>query len=98
MPRQSAESHAGENHWRKAVDLHHLSPMSKEESIKTHGTVQDVLPGTMFRVKLDNGQVILAHISGKMRKHFIRIVPGDKVDLELSPYDLTKARIVFREV
>jgi translation initiation factor IF-1 len=52
----------------------------------------------MFRVQLENGQVILAHISGKMRKHFIRIVPGDKVELELSPYDLSKARIIFREV
>jgi translation initiation factor IF-1 len=72
--------------------------MPKEECITTHGTVQDVLPGTMFRVKLENGQLILAHISGKMRKHFIRIVPGDKVDLELSPYDLTKARIIYRSV
>ena len=57
----------------------------------------DVLPGTMFRVKLANGHVMLAHISGKMRKNFIRIVPGDRVSVEISPYDLTKARIVFRE-
>jgi len=57
----------------------------------------DVLPGTMFRVKLPNGSDVLAHISGKMRKNFIRIVPGDKVTVELSPYDLTKARITFRE-
>src|SRR5580658_3619861 len=77
--------------------LHHLLRMSKEEAIKTEGVVQDVLPGTMFRVALPNGAVVLAHISGKMRKHFIRIVPGDKVEVELSPYDLSKARIIFRE-
>lgn len=71
--------------------------MEKEDSIQTEGIVKDVLPGTMFRVSLPNGALVLAHISGKMRKHFIRIVPGDKVQLELSPYDLTKARIVFRE-
>src|SRR5258705_11886351 len=73
-----------------------LPNMPKEEGIKTEGVVQDVLPGTMFRVKLPNGALVLAHISGKMRKHFIRIVPGDKVELELSPYDLGKARIIFR--
>jgi translation initiation factor IF-1 len=71
--------------------------VSKEEAIKTEGVVKDVLPGTMFHVALPNGQVVLAHISGKMRKNFIRIVPGDKVELELSPYDLSKARIIFRE-
>ncbi|MCX6966767.1 MAG: translation initiation factor IF-1 [Verrucomicrobia bacterium] len=71
--------------------------MPKEEGIQTDGTVVDVLPGTMFRVKLPNGSEVLAHISGKMRKNFIRIVPGDKVTVELSPYDLTKARITFRE-
>jgi translation initiation factor IF-1 len=71
--------------------------MAKEEALKTEGTVTDVLPGTMFRVKLPNGSTVLAHISGKMRKHFIRIVPGDKVEVELSPYDPTKARITFRE-
>jgi translation initiation factor IF-1 len=70
----------------------------KEEQIVTEGTVTQVLPGTMFRVDLaGQGQRnVLAHISGKMRKHFIRIVPGDKVEVELSPYDLTKARIIFR--
>ena len=71
--------------------------MSKEESILTEGVVTDVLPGTLFKVTLPNGNSVLAHISGKMRKHFIRIVPGDKVTVELSPYDLTKARITFRE-
>jgi translation initiation factor IF-1 len=70
--------------------------MAKEEDIQTSGVVKDVLPGTMFRVQLANGHMVLAHISGKMRKNFIRIVPGDRVELELSPYDLTKARIVFR--
>lgn len=65
--------------------------------IQQTGIVKEVLPGTMFRVQLSNGHMLLAHISGKMRKNFIRIVPGDKVNLELSPYDLTKARIVFRE-
>ena len=71
--------------------------MPKEDSIEVTGTVLETLPNAMFRVELDNGHKVLAHISGKMRKHFIRIVPGDKVSLELSPYDLTKARIIFRE-
>jgi translation initiation factor IF-1 len=72
-------------------------PVPKEEQIVTEGTVTQVLPGTMFRVDLPGNRNVLAHISGKMRKHFIRIVPGDKVEVELSPYDLTKARIIFRE-
>jgi translation initiation factor IF-1 len=71
--------------------------VAKDEYISAEGVVVDVLPGTMFRVKLANGHVMLAHISGKMRKNFIRIVPGDRVSVEISPYDLTKARIVFRE-
>jgi len=71
--------------------------MSKEDAIKTEGIVQEVLPGTMFRVRIPNGTLVLAHISGKMRKHYVRIVPGDKVEVELSPYDLGKARIIFRE-
>ena len=70
--------------------------MAKEDAIKTEGVVKDVLPGTMFRVQLPNGALVLAHISGKMRKHFIRIVPGDRVKVELSPYDLTKGRITYR--
>jgi translation initiation factor IF-1 len=70
--------------------------MAKEEAISTEGSVVEVLPGTMFRVELGNGHVVLAHISGKMRKNFIRIVPGDKVTVEMSPYDLSKARITFR--
>jgi translation initiation factor IF-1 len=71
--------------------------MAKDDVIVSQGVVTDVLPGTMFRVKLPNDHVVLAHISGKMRKNFIRIVPGDAVTVELSPYDLTKARITFRE-
>ena len=70
--------------------------MPKEEPIELIGTVSQVLPGTMFRVALPNGHEVLAHISGKMRKHFIRILPGDKVLVELSPYDLTRGRIVYR--
>lgn len=68
----------------------------KEDAIKVEGTVAEVLPNTMFRVDLPNGHRVLAHISGRMRMHFIRILPGDKVLLEMSPYDLTKARIVYR--
>lgn len=71
--------------------------MAKNDCITSEGVIVEVLPGTLFRVKLPNDHVILAHISGKMRKHFIRIVPGDKVTVEISPYDLTKGRITFRE-
>lgn len=71
--------------------------MVRPDAIRTEGIVKEVLPGTMFRVELPNGALVLAHISGKMRKHFIRIVPGDKVELALTPYDLSKARIIFRE-
>ena len=68
----------------------------KEETIQGEGKVIEPLPNTMFRVELDNGHKILAHVSGKMRMHFIRILPGDKVTVELSPYDLTRGRIVYR--
>lgn len=70
--------------------------MSKEDVIEVQGTVVETLPNAMFRVQLDNGHRILAHISGKMRMHFIRILPGDKVTVELSPYDLTRGRITYR--
>ncbi|MDR2877673.1 MAG: translation initiation factor IF-1 [Chromatiales bacterium] len=70
--------------------------MAKEEHIEMEGTVAETLPNTMFRVMLDNGHVVTAHISGKMRKHYIRILTGDKVTVQLTPYDLTKGRIVFR--
>ena len=71
--------------------------MAKEDQIQLSGTVVDTLPNTMFRVELENGRVIMAHISGKMRKNYIRILTGDKVKVELSTYDLTKGRITFRE-
>ena len=70
--------------------------MAKEESIEVEGTVLEPLPNAMFRVELDNGHKILAHISGKMRMHFIRILSGDKVKVQLSPYDLTRGRITYR--
>ncbi len=71
--------------------------MPKEEPIKVEATVKEALPNAMFRVILDNGHEVLAHVSGKMRMHFVRILPGDKVGIEMSPYDLTKGRIVYRE-
>ncbi len=70
--------------------------MTKEELIETEGKVIEALPNAMFRVELENGHVVLAHVSGKMRMNFIRILPGDKVKLELSPYDLSRGRITFR--
>ncbi|SKA74409.1 translation initiation factor IF-1 [Paucidesulfovibrio gracilis DSM 16080] len=70
--------------------------MAKEEAIEVEGTIQEALPNAMFRVELENGHMILGHISGKMRKHYIRILPGDKVKIELSPYDLTRGRITYR--
>ena len=73
-----------------------LSIMAKEESIEVEGTVVEPLPNAMFRVELENGHKILAHISGKMRMHFIRILSGDKVKVQLSPYDLTRGRITYR--
>lgn len=71
--------------------------MSKEENIEMTGTVIETLPNTTFRVELENGHRINAHISGRMRKHYIRILTGDKVKVEMTPYDLSKGRIVFRE-
>lgn len=71
--------------------------MAKEESIQVEGTVVETLPNAMFRVELENGHKVLAHVSGKMRMYFIKILPGDKVTLELSPYDLTRGRITYRE-
>jgi len=70
--------------------------LSKEEAIEVEGIVVEPLPNAMFRVKLDNDHVVLAHISGKMRKYYIRILPGDRVTVELSPYDLTRGRITYR--
>jgi translation initiation factor IF-1 len=71
--------------------------MSKEDHIEMEGKVIETLPNTTFRVELDNGHVITAHISGKMRKHYIRILTGDRVKVEMTPYDLTKGRITFRQ-
>lgn len=71
--------------------------MAKEDIIEVEGTVVESLPNTKFKVELENGHVILAHISGKLRMHYIRILPGDKVTVELSPYDLTKGRITWRK-
>ncbi|QCI27214.1 translation initiation factor IF-1 [Buchnera aphidicola] len=70
--------------------------MMKENNIEMQGNIIDTLPNTMFKVKLENGHIITAHISGKMRKNYIRILTGDKVTVELTPYDLTKGRIIFR--
>jgi translation initiation factor IF-1 len=70
--------------------------MAKEDHIEMEGTVVDTLPNTMFRVELENGHIVTAHISGRMRKHYIRILTGDKVKVELTPYDLSKGRIVYR--
>ena len=70
--------------------------MAKEDLIEVEGNVQEALPNAMFRVQLDNGHKVLAHISGKIRMHFIRILPGDRVKVELSPYDLSRGRITYR--
>ena len=70
--------------------------MAKEDLIETEGKIAEALPNAMFKVELENGHIVLAHISGKMRMNFIRIIPGDKVKLELSPYDLSRGRITFR--
>lgn len=70
--------------------------MAKEEVIEVEGTVVEPLPNAMFRVELENGHKVLAHISGKMRMHYIKILPGDSVTVELSPYDLTRGRIIYR--
>jgi translation initiation factor IF-1 len=77
-------------------DRRFLQNMAKEELIETEGTILEALPNAMFKVELENGHEVLAHVSGKMRMHFIRILPGDKVKVELSPYDLTRGRITFR--
>jgi len=71
--------------------------MAKEEGIRVEAVVKEALPNAVFRVQLENGHMVTAHVSGKMRMHFIRILPGDRVTVELSPYDLAKGRIVYRE-
>ncbi len=79
-----------------SVANRHRVHMAKEDSIEVQGTVLETLPNAMFRVEIENGHKILAHISGKMRMHFIKILPGDKVTVELTPYDLTRGRITYR--
>ena len=91
--RANLDSEKGECEWRNPI----RRSVAKEEPIELTGEVSQVLPGTMFRVLLPNGHEVLAHISGKMRKHFIRISVGDKVNVQMSPYDLGKARITFRQ-
>lgn len=71
--------------------------MAKEDSIEMQGVIIETLPNTMFRVKLENGHIVTAHISGRMRKNYIRILTGDKVTVELTPYDLSKGRIIYRD-
>ncbi len=73
-----------------------MAVMAKEEAIQVEGKVLETLPNAMFRVELPNGHVVLAHVSGKMRMHFIKILPGDSVTVELSPYDLSRGRIIYR--
>ena len=73
------------------------SDVAKEEAIEVQAIVSEALPNALFRVKLESGHIVLAHISGKMRKHYIRILPGDSVTVQLSPYDLSRGRIVYRE-
>jgi len=83
-------------HWDHPDWVIQASHMAKEDAIEMEGEVIDTLPNTTFRVRLENGHVVIAHISGKMRKHYIRILTGDKVKVELTPYDLSKARITYR--
>jgi translation initiation factor IF-1 len=93
MTRQAFRDHAhvGRTHMRRSKNI-----MPTETQIVTEGKIVSVLPGTMFRVELENRHLVLAHISGKMRKRFIRLTVGDRVKVEMSPYDLDKARIVYR--
>ena len=84
------EAHSDRHLWRSAL------PKPKEDAIVLEGTVIEPLPNAMFRVELENGHKVLAHISGKMRMHYIRILPGDRVQVELTPYDLTRGRITYR--
>lgn len=82
---------------RPRIDLRNKLFMAKEDHIEMEGTVIDTLPNTTFRVELENGHVVTAHISGRMRKNYIRILTGDKVTVQLTPYDLTKGRITYRQ-
>jgi translation initiation factor IF-1 len=94
-PRRSQARRAPLTPTERAKRIERAGPQ-KEDTLTVEGTIVEALPNTMFRVDLDSGQRILGHISGKMRKHYIRILPGDKVTIELSPYDLTRGRITYR--
>ncbi len=85
-----------EQHQAQFVFYNNEESMAKEDQIEMEGTIIETLPNTMFRVELDNGHVVTAHISGKMRKNYIRILTGDKATIEMTPYDLTKGRIIYR--
>jgi translation initiation factor IF-1 len=83
--------------WGKGLSVEICMTKQKEEALEVEGTVTQALANTRFRVEIEGGHIVMAHVAGRMRKHFIRIVPGDRVRVELSPYDLTKGRIVYRE-
>jgi translation initiation factor IF-1 len=95
-PSPAAECNEERCHTRGTDAGHGGVVAEKEDSIQMEGTVREALPNTQFKVELDNGHTVLAHISGKMRMHYIRILPGDKVVVELSPYDLSRGRITYR--
>lgn len=94
-PRRSAGRRQPLTPEQRAKRIERAGPQ-KEDALQVEGTIVEALPNVMFRIDLDNGHNILGHISGKMRKHYIRILPGDRVTVELSPYDLTRGRIVYR--
>jgi translation initiation factor IF-1 len=96
LPGEGVSGSRGPEPLKEIVHTRFSLPMSNEPAIPVEGKIVSILPGTMFRVELPNNQVVLAHISGKMRKRFIRLNLGDRVKLEMSPYDLSKARIVYR--
>lgn len=95
-PRNNSRGRSGGRNRNRSFGPKKQSEDNEEKAVEVEGEISSVLAGTMFRVKLASGHEVLAHISGKMRKRFIRLVVGDKVKMEMSPYDLTKARIVFR--
>lgn len=95
MARRSRASSPPESPADRAKRVERAGP-KKEAALQVEGAIVEALPNTMFRVDLDNGHRVLGHISGKMRKHYIRILPGDRVTVELSPYDLTRGRIIYR--
>ncbi len=96
MPYYPGYNRPKTHHATASTTFRSLDYMAKQEAIKQEGVVTEALPNAQFRVRLNNGHEILGLLSGKMRKHYIRIIPGDRVDIEISPYDLSKGRIVFR--